>query len=243
MTSRLFGSARRRSGETGHTSTAWADAVQIEMITPGSTSALVPTEITASPDVAGIELPRPGASPEYAGWYRVAPVGVQVGRIQINYSLPAGAWVSGPQGSKFAGNTYDITIHGYFEYAPCDGNGNPTGPAVEIPGCYHQLNQQRPFRNTIGVDVPPGEYVVRARNVAAALPTNQNGSNSIIWDFLGGWRQAQTLRPGIAEIAMRVRAGPRPRDHAIQPDRDRGRSCVALQPLEHVHAARKSQGS
>jgi hypothetical protein len=183
-------------------------AVQLEYIAPGGTSTLVPSSVTASPDVAGIDLPRPGSAPEWSGPYRVSPAGVNVSILQFNIVCPGGVFAMGPTGSKFAGTSYPTVSHPYIQYAPADGNGNPIGGWTEVPDTAISANSQKPVRRTFTVTVPAGQYVVRAKNLAAEIPSNQSGANGATWDFAGGYIPEAQIRPGISELSMQIKAGP-----------------------------------
>jgi hypothetical protein len=186
------------------------DAFELEIIEPGSLSTVVPSSVTASPDVNGIDLPRPGSSPEWAGPFRVSPAGVNISILQFNYVMPGGVFVTGQQGGKFAGTSYAWFAKPEFEYALADGNGNPASPWVRIDPALTEVsaNSQKPIRRTVTVTVPAGQYVVRARNNIEDIPSNQNGSNSVTWDFSGGYIPETQVRPGITELAMQIKAGP-----------------------------------
>jgi uncharacterized coiled-coil protein SlyX len=183
-------------------------AVQLEFVAPGGASALVPSSVTASPDVAGIDLPRPGSSPEWAGPFPLSPVGVNTSILQFNIVCPGGIFAMGPTGSKFAGTSYATVAHPYIQYALADGNGNPAGPWLEVPNTAIEANSQKPVRRTFTINVPAGRYVARAKNLAAEIPSNQSGANGATWDFAGGYIPEAQIRPGISELAMKIKAGP-----------------------------------
>ena len=183
-------------------------AVQLEFVPPGGLSTVAPSSVTGSPDVTGIDLPRPGSSPEWAGPYRVSPAGVNVSILQFNIVCPGGVFAMGPSNSKFAGTSYPTVSHPYIQYAPADGNGNPIGGWTEVPDTAINANSQKPVRRTFTVTVPAGQYVVRAKNLAAEIPSNQSGANGATWDFAGGYIPEAQIRPGISELAMQIKAGP-----------------------------------
>lgn len=183
-------------------------AVQLEYVAPGGLSTVAPSSVTSSPDVAGIELPRPGSSPEWAGPFTISAPGVEVTILQFNMVCSGGVFAMGPTGSKFAGTSYPTVAHPYIQYALADGSGNPVGGWTEVPATAIEANSQKPVRRTFTVTVPKGRYVVRAKNLAAEIPSNQSGANGVTWDFAGGYIPEVQVRPGISEIAMQIKAGP-----------------------------------
>lgn len=179
--------------------------LQVEIIQPGALSALVPGDVYSSPDVAGIELPRPGQNPEWAGPHRVSPQGIQVKRIQLDFSAPNGVYVEGS--GKYAGNIYAELAGSTFEYAPADANGNPAGPWVTVPTSQTYISgaSRQPQRRTIYVDVAPGEYLVRAKNTSGIAQQRQA---AVSWDGLRGIIGDTAPRPEVTEIAISVLSGP-----------------------------------
>ena len=72
--------------------TSSGTGTDIEIIQPGAVSALVPGSVYSAPEIGAIELPRPSDVPAYAGPFPVTPLGEQTARIQLDYSLPQGAY-------------------------------------------------------------------------------------------------------------------------------------------------------
>lgn len=178
---------------------------EVEVIEPGAVSNLVPMDVTSAPAVTGLALPQVGDAQAWSGPFVVSPPGVLVNAIQMDVSLPQGS--SGVMTSK--GKTYDVaTETGYeFQMAPVDAAGNTTGPWQTIIAAERYVMSKRPLRYTERVNVTLGRYAVRGRNTKARFNTSADTrANAVHWDGLRGWRPDVRTRPGITEIAIKVRS-------------------------------------
>jgi hypothetical protein len=182
-----------------------SQVLAVEQIQPGAASVLVPGEVTSAPEVSGLELPRPDSLTQWAGPFRASAQGVQIRRIQIDYESPA-VYANGPTGSKFAANIYPTTAGANFQYAQADSNGNPILPWIDVPNTALEGASRQALRRTVYVDVAPGQYVVRARNTSLALVWG--GENSAYWSGLRGHVSDLATRPGVTELALRIKAAP-----------------------------------
>lgn len=189
--------------ENGAVAPNLAEVFSVELIQPGAVSGLVPGTVTSSANVTGSELPRPDAISPWLGPFRVSPQGVAVTRLQVDYASD-GIYQNGPPGSKFAANIYPAEADAWFEYALADSNGNPASSWTRIGGTLLTGSGRQALRFSTFVDVPSGEYLVRARN-ASARPAN-GGENTVYWTGLRGHVGDATVRPHVTEIAMRIRA-------------------------------------
>ena len=183
----------------------------IEIIQPGAVSALVPGSVYSAPEIGAIELPRPSDVPAYAGPFPVTPLGEETARIQLDYSLPQGAYGTVKSTGADVGTSWNVL----FEYAPCDDDNVPIGGFSALHGNSGFLLTKRAQRFTRYVDVPLGRYVVRGRNqidwVNPSTDSNENAFgiiiNSLMWDGLRAHFNELITRPHVTEIAMRVRSG------------------------------------
>lgn len=168
---------------------------EVEFIEPGGTSTLVPDVVYSSPSVGGAELPRAADNPAFAGPFAVCPVGEQVSRIQIDFSVPQ---VSSNNGLD-PGNWSVV-----FQYAPCDEDDNPTAAFTQFIAEGETKKSTRPQRFTRFVDLTLGRYVVRGQNTQ---PEVEGNVNSVTWDGLRGHFNSEITRSNVTEIAIRVRSG------------------------------------
>ena len=190
----------------GGISSTFAGA-EIQIINPGGTSSLVPGSVLSSSSVAGAEVARTSGNPAISGPYPVTPTGVTTKRIQIDWSLPYGCYM----GWKKDGRQLPIAYEVKFEYAPIDGNDNPTGAWQLLRHATAVLNTTRAQRFTAFNDVPEGRYAVRAYNTQPENFFDAYGENrlynDVTWDGLRSVNQETITRPHVTEIAIRIRSG------------------------------------
>lgn len=185
---------------------------QIEFIAPGATSALVPGQVATVAAVAGAQLPKVAGFPNWAGPFEFGPGAPLQTRIQLDFSLPQGVYAV-PDGGKFEGKQFPTDWGVLFEYAPCDIDGTPTGAFATLWSEGGNTTSTRPMRFTRYVDLPQGRYTFRARNTGAAdevaHPAGFNAkiTNTVMWDGLRAHIPQAAVRPGITELAMKIRAG------------------------------------
>lgn len=185
---------------------------QIEFIAPGATSALVPGQVATVAAVAGAQLPKAAAFPNWAGPFEFGSGAPLQTRIQLDFSLPQGCYAI-PDGGNHEGKQFPTDWGVLFEAAPCDIDGTPIGPFTAIYNNGGTVLSTRPMRFTHYVDLAPGRYTFRARNIGAAdsVPHpagfNAKVTNVVMWDGLRAHIPQAAVRPGITELAMKIRAG------------------------------------
>lgn len=185
---------------------------QIEFIAPGAGSALVPGQVATVTAVAGVQLPKVTAFPNWAGPFEFGSGAPLQTRIQLDYSLPQGCYAV-PDGGSHQGTQYPTDWGVTFEYAPCDIDGTPIGPFSTLHSDGGNVLSTRPMRFTRYVDVAAGRYTFRARNLGAedvvSHPAGFSAkiTNVVMWDGLRAHIPQAAVRPGITELAMKIRAG------------------------------------
>ncbi len=185
---------------------------QLEFIAPGAASALVPGQVATVAAVAGAQLPKVASFPNWAGPFEFGPGAPLQTRIQLDFSLPQGCY-SIPDGGNHQGKQFPTDWGVLFEAAPCDIDGTPTGPFIAFHSEGGTVLSTRPMRFTRYVDWPAGRYTFRARNIGAAdsVPHpagfNAQVTNVVMWDGLRAHIPQAAVRPGITELAMKIRAG------------------------------------
>lgn len=185
---------------------------QIEFIAPGATSTLVPGQVATVAAVASVQLPKAADFPNYAGPFEFGSGAPLQTRIQLDYSLPQGCYAI-PESGKFEGKQFPTDWGVRFEYAPCDIDGTPTGPFATLLEDGGNALSTRPMRFTRYVDLPSGRYTFRARNIGAADTVSHPAgfsakiTNTVMWEGLRAHIPQAAVRPGITELAMKIRAG------------------------------------
>lgn len=185
---------------------------QIDFIAPGGTSALVPGQVTTVGAVSGVQVPKAEAFPNYAGPFEFGSGAPLMQRVQLDYSFPQGCYAV-PDSGKFEGKQFPTDWGILFEYAPCDIDGTPTGPFTWLYSDAGNTLSTRPMRFTRIWDIPLGRYTFRARNIGApdtvAHPSGFNAkvTNTVVWEGLRAHIPQAAVRPGITELAMKIRAG------------------------------------
>lgn len=185
----------------------------VEVIPPGGTSSLVPGSVISVSAVGSNQIPKAADFPSYAGPFDFGADAPLQSRIQLDYSLASGCYAI-PDAGKFEGKQFPTDWGVTFEYAPCDTDGTPIGPFTTLYSETHNVLSTRPIRRTQLIDVPLGRYTVRARNIGAAdhIPHpsgdfNADVTNTIVWEGLRSHNAETITRPGITELAMRIRSG------------------------------------
>ncbi|PZU87354.1 MAG: hypothetical protein DI527_18945 [Chelatococcus sp.] len=184
----------------------------LEFIAPGATSSLVPGQVASVQAVSSSELPKATDFPNYAGPFEFGSGAALQSRFQLDFSLPQGCYAV-PDGGKFDGKQFPTSWGVLFEYAPCDVDGTPTGPFSQLWTESGYVLSTRPMRFTRFVDVAAGRYTVRARNIGAddtvahSAGFNAKVTNAVVWEGLRSHIPDAVVRPGITELAMKIRAG------------------------------------
>lgn len=185
---------------------------QLELILPGTTSGLVPGQVATVSAVGSNTLPRATDFPAWAGPFEFGSGAPQQQRIQLDFSVPQGCFAI-PDSGKFQGKQFPANWGVTFQYAPCDLDGTPTGPFVTLWSEGGYVLSTRPMRFSRFVDIPLGRYTFRAQNTGdpASIPHpdgfNAIVTNPVIWEGLRAHIPEAAVRPGITELAIRVRAG------------------------------------
>ncbi|MGY6251656.1 host specificity factor TipJ family phage tail protein, partial [Bosea thiooxidans] len=185
----------------------------IEVIPPGGASSLVPGSVVSVAAVANNQIPKAADFPNYAGPFDFGADAPLQTRIQLDYSLASGCYAI-PDAGKFEGKQYPANWGVLFEYAPCDEDGTPTGAFSTLFTETEYVLSTRPIRRTRLVDVSPGRYTIRARNVGDpdTMPHpsgdfNAEVTNTVVWEGLRSHNAETIVRPGVTELAMRIRSG------------------------------------
>lgn len=186
----------------------------LEVIQPGAVSSLVPGAVATVQAVTGNELPRATDFPNWAGPFDFGVDAPDQSRIQLDFSLPQGCYAV-PQDGKFQGQQFPTDWGVHFEYAPCDEDGTPTAGFSEL---YAEAQSgvlvTTAQRFTRFVDIAPGRYTFRARNIGAPAEVEHSSgaftadvTNPVVWEGLRAHVPEVITRPGVTELALVVRSG------------------------------------
>lgn len=180
---------------------------ELEFIVPGQGSALVPSSVYSSENVAGSEMPRPDDTINWMGPFAVCPVGATTAMIQLDYTC-AQCYQTNPNEPQPVPGPWGVT----FQYAPIDDDNNLTGGWSTLHASFRSERFTRAKRVTQFVSVPDGRYAVRAQNAVNNLsPAVENDGfsqvNAMTWDGLRGHLHHDPVRPNVTEIAMKIRSG------------------------------------
>ena len=194
------GNSLPNGGPTTAGVTAPFAGTQVEFI-HGQASTLVPGDVLTSSNVSGAALPFQNDPNPWLGPFQVTAPGVQVTRLQIDYSYPNGYWKTN------TGTTSPMGLR--FEYAPVNDAGEPTGPWQPIYTEYGDRKVMGPKRFTRYKDVPLGRYAVRAQNDVFKYPPNAeaNHTRTVNWDALRGHVPDTRVREGITEVCLKIKSG------------------------------------
>lgn len=185
----------------------------VEPIAPGGTSSLVPGSVISVQAVGSNQVPKAADFPNYAGPFDFGSDAPLQSRIQLDFSVPSGCYAV-PDAGKFEGKQFPANWGVLFEYAPCDIDGNIIGAWSTLHTETNNVLSTRPIRFTRIKDVPAGRYAVRARNIGDADHVahssglfNADVTNVIVWEGLRSHNAETITRPGITELAIRIRSG------------------------------------
>lgn len=192
----------------GDTSIDDFDEVEYEVIEPGNSVSLFPTNVHTSDEAGGQEIFAPNeedyVAPGWVGPFPANPAGTDAYQLQVDVILPKGLYQAEEDGGI---GSVSITIE--IEYREIDDAGAPLGSFQPFTSPFpyvFTMTTTTPQRRTLSVDVPEGRYEVRMRRDVPKTISHKVG-NTIVWEGLRSY-----LRDGVSEfgdvtlIAARVRA-------------------------------------
>lgn len=182
---------------------------QVDIIAPGASSTLVPGQVASAPSVAGLEVPRATGTPAYAGPFAFPADSPPQSRIQLDWTIPQGVFGI-PTSGKYEGKQFPTNWGVLFEYAPCDEDGEVTGPWETLYTESGNTLMAKPRRVTTIVDIPAGagRYAYRAQNTAPGDLPGVNITNMVAWEALRSHIPETIIREDVTEIAIKVSSGP-----------------------------------
>ncbi len=188
---------------------------QVAFYEPGATVTLFPTNVDASVEVTGQQLPdgtgtlggqfvdatavTPGA---VVGAFVANPSGTLAQSIAVDFVYPSGSFTVDTKNQNSYGYAWVNLI---AEYCPVDGAGAPTGPFTTLFNVTRGYCSLSPVRDSVKVDVTPGRYAVRLHRTDAGIPSTQ-GSNAVIWAGLRSFLQGANSFADVSTVAIRILA-------------------------------------
>lgn len=211
--------------------TAFADFqdVQYEVVLPGETVTLFPTNVITSAEVAGIELLGPNESgggdfvidsegddtvdppiPEtghynavLAGPFVLNPSGTQTSHVEVDVQLPRGLYTQ----DSATGQLNNLSVTAPFELQEIDASGDPVGSWFTPMGLTFSWtgNNITPQRFTLEADVTLGRYQIRGSRTSDK-DTSASAGNTLIWEAARAFIPDSTIDPSITKLAVKARA-------------------------------------
>jgi hypothetical protein len=180
--------------------------VESQIIPPGGTVALFPTNVITSVEAGGQELFAPN-QPEYVapGWvgpFPTNPSGTLAYDIQIDLIFPKGLYFQADNGGIDA-----VTVTVEWEAQPIDAAGAPTGPFAPLTGSplTETATTTTPQRITYNSTVAPGRYQVRVRRTDTKNLSYRAG-HDVIWEGMRAYIETDQNWGDITLWAVKVRA-------------------------------------
>ncbi|MCW2315320.1 hypothetical protein M2322_000854 [Rhodoblastus acidophilus] len=209
----VSGAVQAHSGVTGDVQGVGGD-VQFQVIGPGGTVTLFPSNIAASPDVSGQQLPEPygtvtngvtkiGPDGETSGPDKVGPfvinsAGTIARAIAIDLSWPSGMYHIGSNNSYRVGSVRIVC-----EYQYVDDQGHATGDWGTLFDKTWTFMSKSPWRESVKTTIAPGRVQVRLFRMYALDKDGQSGVN---WIGARAYCDGPTARPNVTQLAIQAKA-------------------------------------
>lgn len=174
--------------QIGDTSIDSYQEVTYEIIEPGGTVHLFPTNVITSAEAGGQTLFAPNedeyVAPGYVGPFPANPSGTEAYKIQVDMIFPKGLYALPDSGSL-----QSLSINFTVEARTIDNLGVPTGSYVAIGTEVYTASTTTAQRKTFTYTVSPARYEVRVRRTDTKNLSYRAG-HDIVWEglraFVGG---------------------------------------------------------
>ncbi|WP_027578491.1 host specificity factor TipJ family phage tail protein [Bradyrhizobium sp. Ai1a-2] len=189
---------------------------QVAFYEPGQQVTLFPTNVAASDEVTGQQLPdgsgttggffvpATGTSPgAWIGPFAANPPGTQAQSLAVDFVMPAGCATFNQtnNGGRVGYGTVPLTA----EYCQIDDAGTQISSFVPLFSAILSYGSTSPIRDSRKVDVAPGRYAVRFRRNDAAFDSSL-GSNQVVWAGLRAFLKGDNSFPDVSTVAIRLLA-------------------------------------
>lgn len=193
--------------QIGDTSINSYQEVQYEVITPGNSVTLFPTNVVTSVEAGGHTLFAPN-EPEYVapGWqgpFPANPPTTETTTIAIDLIYPKGLYYQDSNGQM-----QSIATVIQIEYRLIDDIGTPLGAFTSLPtdpSANFTAQTTTPQRRTITADVAPGRYEIRMRRTDTKIISFRAG-NDVVWEGLRAWIDDEPDFGNLTLLAVKIRA-------------------------------------
>lgn len=159
--------------------------VEYEVVPPGGTITLFPTNVHTSVEAGGQEIFAPNEeeyeAPGYVGPFPAVPSGSQATKLQVDLIYPKGVYAMADDGSLTG-----ISVTTEIEYREIDDAGAPIGGWNNFTSPFPHVftaATTTPQRITLEKTVAAGRYEVRMRRNIPKLISHKAG-NSVVWEGL-----------------------------------------------------------
>ncbi len=181
--------------------------VEYEIIQPGGTVTLFPTNVYTSVEAGGQELfgsnedNYPHDDDGWVGPFSACPSGSQCSTIQLDVVFPKGVYWS-----SSTGNLSSLTINYQAQAREIDDAGDPIGLWFDLGGAFSAEGKTTtPQRKTISYAVTPARYEVRMRRTNQTVMSHRAG-HQIKWEGLRSYVLNEQDFGDVTLLAVKIRA-------------------------------------
>lgn len=172
------------------------EEIEYQVVQPGQSVTLFPTQVTTSIEVSGQEL----LQSQTLGPFVANASATSANVIGVDIIAPRGLYYAEDSGSLSARSaTWTV------EARAIDGDGNPTGAWTLLGSETLSAATTTPQRVSYRYGVMPGRYEVRATRTNAKL-TGTRESNEIAWGSLRAYLVGSNAYGDLTLLALRMRA-------------------------------------
>lgn len=177
------------------------DGVQIEVVPPGGTVTLFPSDVVTSAGVNGLTLYGPN-NPSFSvpGPFATNPPGTTINQIGIDIAFPSGIYSVDDDGNKQASS-----LEYEFDARSIDDAGNPLNDWSSIVHNISTYGNEQSQQVTFTVAVPTGRYEVRGQRINAE-PNDGRSMGTAVWTGLRGYIPAAQSFGNVTMIAIIIKA-------------------------------------
>jgi len=174
--------------------------ITYEIVQPGDTVTLFPTQVVTSIEVAGQELTWNGASGDVIGPFVANAADTLSNTIGVDIVFPRGMYSFNQETGQLSGNSAAWTV----EYRKINDNGDPVGAWVSHSETFSGATTT-PQRVSFRYPVDDGRYEVKAYRTDAKS-TSSSASNEISWGGLRSYLVGGNAYGDVTLLAMRMQA-------------------------------------
>ena len=180
------------------------EEVQTEIVPPGRSVTLFPTEVVSAPEVAGQELVAPNqiqaGDDGYIGPFAANPVDTNANALAIDIIFPRGLYYANDSGGLTT-----RTAQWQIEVRPIDGDGIALGGWAVLASETYTASSNTAIRFSYRYAVSAGRYEVRAKRLDNK-DTDARAGHEVRWGALRATLTDQPDFGGITLLAVKMRA-------------------------------------